>query len=90
MWLFTILLLHQNPQFQIKNDRIYYHITGYVSRTNNEAISNQMDAGKTVFGIIYKKEWSGDYLDLGISIYLKELYKLPGIRMITEWCPDMP
>ena len=46
---------------------------GYVPRAKNEVISNLMDAGKTIFGIIDKKEWSGDYLNLEISIYLKEL-----------------
>jgi len=45
---------------------------GYVPKAKNEAISNLMDAGKTIFGIIDKKEWSGDYLKLEISIYLKE------------------
>ena len=46
---------------------------GYVPKVKNEVISNLMDAGKTIFGIIDKKEWSGDYLNLDISIYLKEL-----------------
>ena len=45
---------------------------GYVPRAKNEVISNLMDAGKTIFGIIDKKEWSGDYLSLEISVYLKE------------------
>ena len=46
---------------------------GYVPKAKNEVISNLMDAGKTIFGIIDKKEWSGDYLNLEISIYLKEI-----------------
>ena len=45
---------------------------GYVPRAKNEVISNLMDAGKTIFGIIDKKDWSEDYLNLEISIYLKE------------------
>jgi len=45
---------------------------GYVPKAKNEVISNLMDAGKTIFGIIDKKEWSGDYLNLEVSIYLKE------------------
>ena len=45
---------------------------GYVPKAKNEVISNLMDAGKTIFGIIDKKQWSGDYLNLEISIYLKE------------------
>ncbi len=49
------------------------HKLGYVPRAKNEVISNLMDAGKTIFGIIDKKEQDGDYLDLEISIYLKEL-----------------
>ena len=44
---------------------------GYVPKAKNEVISNLMDAGKTIFGIIDKKQWSGDYLNLEISIYLK-------------------
>ena len=46
---------------------------GYVPKVKNEVISNLMDAGKTIFGIIDKKQWSGDYFNLDISIYLKEL-----------------
>jgi len=46
---------------------------GYVPKVKNEVISNLMDAGKTIFGIIDKKQWSGDYLNLDISVYLKEL-----------------
>ncbi|MBN2073609.1 MAG: HIRAN domain-containing protein [Actinobacteria bacterium] len=46
---------------------------GYVPRAKNEVISNLMDAGKTIFGIIDKKDWSEDYLRLDISIYLREL-----------------
>jgi hypothetical protein len=45
---------------------------GYVPKVKNEVISNLMDAGKTIFGIIDKKEWDGDYLNLNISVYLKE------------------
>ena len=45
---------------------------GYVPKAKNEVISNLMDAGKTIFGIIDKKQWTGDYLNLEISIYLKE------------------
>jgi len=45
---------------------------GYVPKIKNEVISNLMDAGKTIFGVIDKKEWSGDYLRLEISVCLKE------------------
>jgi len=45
---------------------------GYVPKVKNEVISNLMDAGKIIFGIIDKKEWSEDYLNLEISVYLKE------------------
>ena len=45
---------------------------GYVPKAKNEVISNLMDAGKTIFGIIDKKQWTVDYLNLEISIYLKE------------------
>ena len=46
---------------------------GYVPRVKNEVISNLMDAGKTIFAIIDKNEWDGEYLNMEISIYLKEL-----------------
>ncbi len=45
---------------------------GYVPRAKNEVVSNLMDAGKTIFGIIDKKEWDEEYLGLEISVYLKE------------------
>jgi len=45
---------------------------GYVPKVKNEVISNLMDAGKTIFGVIDKKEGDEDYLNLEISVYLKE------------------
>ncbi len=45
---------------------------GYVPKDKNEVVSNLMDAGKTIFGVIDKKQWDGDYLGLEISVYLKE------------------
>ena len=45
---------------------------GYVPKVKNEIISNLMDAGKTIYGIIDKKELSGDYLNLEIKVFLKE------------------
>jgi hypothetical protein len=38
---------------------------GYVPKVKNGVISNLMDTGKTIFGIINKKQWSGYYLRLG-------------------------
>jgi len=49
------------------------HKLGYVPRAKNEVISNLMDAGKTIFGVIDIKQRDGDYLNLEISVYLKEL-----------------
>ena len=45
---------------------------GYVPKDKNEVVSNLMDAGKTIFGVIDKKQWDGGYLGLEISVYLKE------------------
>jgi hypothetical protein len=45
---------------------------GYVPRVKNEIISNLMDAGKTIYGVIDKKELSGDYLNLEIKVFLKD------------------
>ncbi len=45
---------------------------GYVPKAKNEVVSNLMAAGKTIFGIIDKKKWDGEYLGLEISVYLKE------------------
>ena len=49
------------------------HKLGYVPRAKNKVISNLMDAGKTIFGVIDIKQRDGDYLNLEISVYLKEL-----------------
>jgi hypothetical protein len=45
---------------------------GYVPRAKNEIISNLMDAGKTIYGVIDKKEFSGDYLNLDIKVFLRD------------------
>jgi len=62
---------HDNMAIKIMD--LDKHKLGYVPKVKNEVISNLMDAGKTIFGIIDKKEWSGDYLNLEISVYLKEI-----------------
>jgi len=46
---------------------------GYIPKAKNEIISKLMDAGKVIYGVIDYKEWKGDYLNLDISVYLKEL-----------------
>ncbi len=48
------------------------HKLGYVPRNKNEVLSNLMDAGKTIYGIIDKKELSRDYLNLEIKVFLKD------------------
>jgi len=45
---------------------------GYVPEHKNEIISNLMDAGKTIYGVIEKKELSGDYLKLEIKVFFRD------------------
>lgn len=45
---------------------------GYIPKVKNEIISNLMDAGKTIYGVIDKKELSGNYLNLEIKVFLKD------------------
>jgi len=45
---------------------------GYVPKVKNEIISNLMDAGKNIYGVIEKKEISGEYINLEIKVFLKD------------------
>ncbi len=45
---------------------------GYVPRNKNEIISRLMDAGKLLYGTIYKKEYIGEWLKITLQIYLDD------------------
>jgi len=45
---------------------------GYVPKVKNEIISNLMDAGKNIYGVIEKKEISGEYINLEIKVFLRD------------------
>lgn len=46
---------------------------GYVPRDANEVIARLMDAGKRVTAELTFKEWHGDYLSVGMKLYLEDL-----------------
>ena len=45
---------------------------GYVPRNKNEILSRLMDAGKLVYGTIYKKERLDNWLKITIQIFMDE------------------
>ncbi len=45
---------------------------GYVPRAKNEALARLMDAGKLLFGRLESKEWHGDWLQVGVRIYMRD------------------
>lgn len=45
---------------------------GYVPKTQNDMISRLMDAGKLIYAIISSKEYSGNWLKIGIKVYLND------------------
>jgi hypothetical protein len=45
---------------------------GYVPRAKNDIITNMMDAGKTVYGIIDKRESSEDCIHVKIRVFLRD------------------
>ncbi len=46
---------------------------GYVPRAKNEALARLMDAGKMLFARIESKAWQGDWLKVGVRIYLRDM-----------------
>ena len=46
---------------------------GYVPRVKNEAIARLLDAGKTLFGKLERKEKRGDWWSLEVQLYLRDL-----------------
>jgi len=45
---------------------------GYVPRDKNEILSRLMDAGKLIYGTVYKKERIGKWLKITIRIFLSD------------------
>lgn len=45
---------------------------GYVPRAKNEILSNLMDGGKLLYGIIRQKEWQDSWLRIVLNVYLNE------------------
>ena len=49
------------------------HKLGYVPRDKNEILARLMDAGKLVFGKLVSKNWHGDWLKLGVKVFMREI-----------------
>ncbi|MBP7951326.1 MAG: HIRAN domain-containing protein [Verrucomicrobiales bacterium] len=49
------------------------HHLGYVPRAKNEALARLMDAGKLLFARLEKKEWSGQWLNADVRVYLRDV-----------------
>ena len=49
------------------------HHLGYVPRAKNEALARLMDAGKLLFAKLESKAWQGDWLKVGVRIYLRDM-----------------
>jgi hypothetical protein len=45
---------------------------GYIPRDKNEILSRLMDAGKLIYGTVYKKERIGKWLKITIRIFLSD------------------
>ncbi len=45
---------------------------GYVPERKNEIISRLMDAGKTIYAVIEKKEIKDNYLKIDIKVFMRE------------------
>ncbi|MDD3777746.1 MAG: HIRAN domain-containing protein, partial [Actinomycetota bacterium] len=45
---------------------------GYLPQRKNEIISRLMDAGKAIYAVVENKQKNGDYLQIGIKVYMRE------------------
>ena len=45
---------------------------GYIPRSENNVISNLMDAGKNIYGMIADKKYTGDYINLEIKVFMRD------------------
>ena len=46
---------------------------GYVPKNKNEVLARLMDAGKLIFGKLESKRWHGNWLELTIRVFMREL-----------------
>jgi len=46
---------------------------GYVPKDKNEVLARLMDAGKLIFGKLESKRWQGNWLELTIRVFMREL-----------------
>ncbi len=46
---------------------------GFVPQAKNEVLARLMDAGKLIFGKLEHKEWRGDWLQLKIRVFMREM-----------------
>lgn len=46
---------------------------GFVPQAKNEVLARLMDAGKLIFGKLEYKEWRGDWLQLKIRVFMREM-----------------
>ncbi len=45
---------------------------GYIPKDSNEVIARLLDAGKAFYATITNKEWEGNWLKIGINVFLKD------------------
>ncbi|MDD3521160.1 MAG: HIRAN domain-containing protein [Actinomycetota bacterium] len=45
---------------------------GYIPRSENNVISNLMDAGKNIYGIITNKKCTEDYINIEIKVFMRD------------------
>lgn len=45
---------------------------GYIPRSENKIISNLMDAGKNIYGVIADKKYYGDYINIEIKVFMRD------------------
>ena len=45
---------------------------GYIPRSENNVISNLMDAGKNIYGMIADKKYAGDYINIEIKVFMRD------------------
>lgn len=46
---------------------------GYVPRAKNEALARLMDAGKFLFARVEDKDWHGEWLQVDVRIFLRDI-----------------
>jgi hypothetical protein len=46
---------------------------GFVPQAKNEVLARLMDAGKLIFGKLEHKDWQGNWLQLKIRVFMREM-----------------